>query len=210
MLINRIDLKKSLQNIFKEQIKYYPQIKKSEKNIIDIIFEQRTFEEGPGYSKKKIHSGYNIQILLKTGKRSEDGSLVGFRSSLIGDLYNVCCEFSKLKIKNNKNKISKKNFYQNFLKEYLNSESIYYKNPKKTKFSEELNNFKIYSFDFKKFADDNDKIIDTTTKIPSETNNEKEIKLIAHINKNIKITFLNLIFNIQTVNKKANANDQKI
>ena len=208
MLINRIDLKKSLENIFKEQIKYYPQLEGSKKNIIDIIFEQRTFEEGPGsgYSKKKKYSGYNIQTLLKTGKRSEDGSLVGFRSSLIGDLYNVCCEFSKLILKI-KDKDQKQKLYQNFLKEYLNFKSPYYKITP----SKKLDSFKVYTFQFKKFAKDNSELINITNKIKN-ANDEKEAKtvLIDHINKNIKITFLNLIFNIQTVNKKENANDQKI
>ena len=204
MLINRIDLKKSLQNIFKEQIKYYPQIKKSKKNIIDIIFEQRTFEEGPGYSKKKIYSGYNIQSLLKTGKRSEDGSLVGFRSSLIGDLYNVCCEFSKLILKI-KDKDQKQKLYQNFLKEYLNFKSPYYKIKK----SEKLDDFKIYTFNFKKFAECNKESIDITSKIQNET--EKKPKtLVEHIQTNIKITFLNLIFNVQTINEKENANNQHL
>lgn len=200
MLINRRDLKTSLENILKEQIKYYPQLKESEKSIIDIIFEQRTFEEGPG--KNNIYSGYNIKTLLKIGKRSEDGSLVGFRSSLIGDVYNACCEFSKLILKNQD---QKQRIYQNFLREYLDFKSPYYK----IKTSKELDDFKIYTFNFKKFAECNKERIDITSKIQSETE-EKLKTLVKHIQTNIKITFLNLIFNIQAVNEKENANNQHL
>lgn len=203
MLINRGDLQKSFEKIFKEQIKYYPQLKKVKTDVIDTIFKQRTFEEGPGDSKKK-YSGYNIQTLLKTGKRSEDGSLVGFRSSLIGDLHNVCCEFSKLILKI-KDKDQKQKLYQNFLKEYLNFKSPYYK----IKTSKELDDFKIYTFNFKKFAECNKERIDITSKIQSETE-EKLKTLVKHIQTNIKITFLNLIFNIQAVNEKENANNQHL
>ena len=216
MLINRVDLQKSVEKIFKEQKKYYPELKEAQKEIMDIIFEQRTFEEGPGHTpgEKKIYSGYNIKTLLKNGKRSEDGSLVGFRSSLIGDLYNVCCEVSKLDLKKNNSmdKISKKQFYQSFLKEYLNPESVYYKNNKPKEKNEpskkQLMNFKIYSFNFKKFASDNNKIIDTSAQIQSE-NSKKTKKLVDHVNGNIKITFLNLIFNINK-HKKDNQNNQEI
>lgn len=202
MLINRIDLQKGVEKIFKEQIKYYPQLKKAKTDIIDIIFKQRTFEEGPGYSKKKIYSGYNIQTLLKVGKKSEDGSLVGFRSSLIGDLYNVCCEFSKLILKI-KDKDQKQKLYQNFLKEYLNFKSPYYK----IKTSNKLDDFKIYTFNFKKFAECNKERIDITNKIQSGVEKKLET-LVKHIQ--IKITFLNLIFNVQAVNEKENANSQNI
>lgn len=204
MLINRIDLQKGVEKIFKEQIKYYPQLKKAKTDIMNIIFKQRTFEEGPDHSKKKIYSGYNIQTLLKVGKRSEDGSLVGFRSSLIGDLYNVCCEFSKLILKI-KDKDQKQKLYQNFLKEYLNFKSPYYK----IKTSKELDDFKIYNFNFKKFAECNKERIDIKSKIQSEAG-EKLKTLVKHIQTNIKITFLNLIFNVQAINKKENANSQHI
>lgn len=216
MLINRVDLQKSVEKIFKEQKKYYPELKEAQKEIMDIIFEQRTFEEGPGHTpgEKKIYSGYNIKTLLKNGKRSEDGSLVGFRSSLIGDLHNACCEVSKLNLKktNSIDKINRKQFYQSFLKEYLNPESIYYKNSKPKEKNEpskkQLMNFKIYSFNFKKFASDNNKIIDTSTQIQSE-NSKKTKTLVDHVNGNIKITFLNLIFNINK-HKKDNQNNQEI
>ena len=211
MLINRIDLKKSVEKILEEQAKYYDPLKKPEdkKRILDIIFGQRTSEDGPGIreyvkNEKKIYSGYNIKTLLKTGKRSEDGSLVGFRSSLIGDLYNACCEVSKLKFSNN---TSKKEFYKFFLKAYLNPDSGYYvKTPSKT-----LSNFEIYSFDFKEFIkqNNNNSITNIETKIV-EKDSVKSKGLVEYINESIKITFLNLIFNINKHNNNNKKNLKKV
>lgn len=145
-------VKKNIELILNRQSKAekYPQYKVLRdkeviSDIIKIICQQRTFEEGPSFNKKSRslnvnrYYGFGEEQLNLTSKNSDiSGKKVGFRASSVGDLYNACEELSKLtaplyKVPSGEKNIVKK-FHQQFLSNYCSSKSEFWKKNSKNKF----------------------------------------------------------------------------
>lgn len=130
ILFSRKFVKENLNLILDKQSEYYPLLQKCKSEIIDIVCQQRTFEEGPSYNKKSKNlkkrevnhyrgvDKVNLNLLSRKSRYS--GKKAGFRCSMVADLYNACCEFSKITGSYFKKNKSLKNLHLNFLKFYIN------------------------------------------------------------------------------------------
>lgn len=144
-------VKKNVELILNRQSKAekYPQYKVLRdkeiiSDIVKIICQQRTFEEGPSFNKKSCflnvnrYYGFGEEQLNLTSKSSYiSGKKVGFRASRVGDLYNACEELSKLTVSFYKAASGETNiikeFHQQFLKNYCSSKSEFWKKNSKDK-----------------------------------------------------------------------------
>ncbi|AHF57268.1 type II CRISPR RNA-guided endonuclease Cas9 [Spiroplasma eriocheiris] len=104
-LFSRTDYINEVQKLLENQSKYYPILTEANiKNIIDIIFRQRDFEDGPGPKNEKLRKLYkekNKQFSKNFTQLEGRCSFyrnekVGFKSSILFDIFHVVSEISKI------------------------------------------------------------------------------------------------------------------
>ena len=88
LLINRKHMKTEMELLLNKQKQYYSEMTEDTcAKIIDIIFSQRDFEDGPG--DPKDHNRRYKGFLDKLGKCPFYGEARGFRATVIGDVYAI-------------------------------------------------------------------------------------------------------------------------
>lgn len=102
-LFRREFIRESLRKILKKQSEFYQINDEKINEMVEIVCHQRSFENGPGKSSSKNDNryfGFNSSSLALISKKSRySNRIVGFRNSLVGDIFNFCCEVSKITAK---------------------------------------------------------------------------------------------------------------